>query len=401
MKPLLALFDAGLLSMSGHHFNIDRGIINHASARGVQTIVFGNRNCRDREIQERIQPKPLFSRSVYGGVPNGADRRPAFLAANEAFYAALRNVPLELLRPENIFFFHTVHSPNLLGLARWLLEIAPDARPHIVMYLMINDYVDEKTGRNAEVVNVYKEFFRIVNDSPSLRIRVLAESRAMQTDLQEFSGRPDIALAPVMYDYKLMMEQASNQPSHQRNQCYITYLGHSRLQKGVMLIPEVAQRVCSERPIARFVVQGNFTGAPTQYIDLLNMMFRRNDLIEYLEGPLTEQAYYRLLGGTDIVMLPYTIGYSRAGSGILREALMLGKVLVVPEYCDFQEELNPYGAGCVYFKEWTARSIADAVIHAMDNLTNLSNQAKLAVPRFLEERGALGLFDELFGVDCL
>src|SRR5262249_30390871 len=126
----------------------------------------------------------------------------------------------------------------------------------------------------------------------------------------------------------------------------VAYLGHASHHKGFHLLPDViAQFTAGDAP--HFVVQfyGN-EGLFRQQAERLAKLPR----VTFLSGPLGRGDYARLMNEADIILLPYSSAfYGWASSGILAEALSLGKVVVVPDQTWLSRQMKDFKSGGVAF----------------------------------------------------
>lgn len=400
-KRRLILFDAGLQSKHGHHLNVDLGITHEAEKRGLEWIVYGNLSCADPEIRELLRPRPLFKANIYGTLPSSQDPVYNCAASNEAYVESLRSLDLSSIGSNDVLFFHTIHSPNILGLTSWLEWITPTIRPLIVIYVLYPDYIDMWTGRKNNRAAIFEGGLSRLSKIPSLRLRILAETPSIKSDLEGMSARNlNIELGPFPGDYQNIVEAGLadwSLPHSEANEVQIGYFGRTRIRKGVLLLPRIISLSVSLRKNLRFVVQIDADGDYRATLNDAIAELYDNPGITHIDGAMSTKDYFRQLKGCDIVLLPYSKGYNRQGSGILSEAVALGKILVAPEYANFQEQLLPYGAACVYFSEWNASSVAAALVEAVDRKGELKDRALAAAPIYLRERGPNVFFDELFG----
>jgi glycosyltransferase involved in cell wall biosynthesis len=402
MRPRLFIFDAGLRDKKGHNFSLDLGVTFEASRRGFDSQVFGYKFCSDQEVLYALHPEPLFELSVYDIVDVSEDTLKNLSAANDKYYEALCSLDLARFSSNDIFFFHTIHSPNLLGLAKWLHKIAPQIQPRVIVYILYADYIDEQRGHRTHRVGIYKHFFRSILAIPNLRLRVLAETRMVQLDLQEFAQhKVRVEIGPFPANYQKLLNRPIRPRTLGSNGCRVGYLGQSRLRKGILLLPDIISYTCAKRNAVQFTVQVSVTGVAKSEINGFLRPFLENSRVTCIVDQLSDDGFYNCLASCDIILLPYSRGYNRQGSGILAESIAMGKVLVMPDYCGFREHVDGLGIGCVYFSDWDAECISEALVRAIDELELLAENAATASAKFISLHGPKPFFDMLFTPDSV
>ena len=394
----LILFDAGLCSQRGHHFNTDLGIVTEAQARGFQTIVFGLKNCNDPEVVEKLHPVPLFRLDVYHSEKISEDEALNALASNEKYYEALRRISFRNIAPDDVLFFHTVHSPNLLGMVRWLEELAEVSRPKVIIEFLYADYLQE-FGSSGYKTKIFSEALRRLAEISKLRIDVLAESFYMKERLDSLAEhRLPINIAPFPAGYKELLSEKNGPDRNQSCACRVGIFGRGKDRKGTFLVPEIVTSISRVMEGVNFSVQVDLNKADSQRLAEFRTVLEHNRKVDYFEGPISIAHYVEKLRSCDIILLPYSPAYSVQGSGLCAEAMAIGKVLVAPAYFSQRREIEHFKAGCVYFDHWNATAITSALLHAVSNLEVLTTQARLGASRFKEERGPKR-FDKLFDVN--
>ncbi|MCI5073518.1 hypothetical protein [Oricola sp.] len=94
-----------------------------------------------------------------------------------------------------------------------------------------------------------------------------------------------------------------------------------------------------------------------------------------MSGDLSARAYYEFLSGLDIVVLPYGQRYAVHGSGIFIEALMLGKVLVMPSSGWMVELARSLGARPAVFDTLEPADVGAAIRFAVSHFDDLRQAA--------------------------
>lgn len=114
----------------------------------------------------------------------------------------------------------------------------------------------------------------------------------------------------------------------------LAYVGDAREEKGYDLLPDLVDtlnsRYCDK---IRFKIQSNLAGGPPHQamVAARFLLETAGGNVELFKNPLTSNEYNTILNDADILLLPYSReNYSVRSSGILIEALSLGRPVVVP-----------------------------------------------------------------------
>lgn len=118
------------------------------------------------------------------------------------------------------------------------------------------------------------------------------------------------------------------------------FLGDAREEKGYPWLPDVVE---AARDL-RFLVQSNLPqGGASREVHEARLLLQTNPReIEMTLDPLGPAQYADLLHRTDLFLLPYDrVAYRNRSSGVLLEALSLGRPVVVPSGCWLSRQFAP------------------------------------------------------------
>ena len=155
------------------------------------------------------------------------------------------------------------------------------------------------------------------------------------TDSEQLTGGYD-RIAPGLFRVAPIPHTAPKpeaSPAH--DMITITYMGHARTQKGYKHLPEIIGKLQADRVTngkIRFLIQSHINSAELPELepvrDLLESLGPEVSLTHELQ---TNEEYWRMLGDSDIMLLPYSPErYFAQTSGICAEALAGGIPVVVP-----------------------------------------------------------------------
>jgi glycosyltransferase involved in cell wall biosynthesis len=116
------------------------------------------------------------------------------------------------------------------------------------------------------------------------------------------------------------------------------------------------------------------------FVDLFN---RKMEGVTYYRGHLENEEYFSILNRCNIVLFPYNREvYRYMPSGLLREALAAGKVLVIPQGTSLARQARSVNAGAVTFEDFNAESVIQALHAALAQYDSLQNKACEAAVRW-------------------
>ena len=359
--------DPGLDSLKGHHANYDRALTESFAALQLPTTIYSYATPSDPRAWDRLSIEPLFFwSSYYRLLPPESPNR--LRDSGWIFYLQLARLDRSAIAPDDIVLFHSLSAEQLGGLARWIAEWPDKTRPRFAFLFMFSDYREPDGAERTAAVETYSRFFADLLPFTE-RCRIFAEHRLLQADLARFAGgRFAIALAP----HVKRVPASAARPKPAPEPVTVGYFGHAeRADKGAHLLPGILARL-GVRQDARWLVQLSFGRSQTPLCGtwtpsaIRDALAARPDL-RLLEGAMSEEAYYRALDSSDIVLLPYSALYARQGSGVFYEALALGKALVLPRDSFMREDLEEVGGTGHCFASWDIDAIASAVEAAIDD----------------------------------
>jgi len=158
----------------------------------------------------------------------------------------------------------------------------------------------------------------------------------------------------------------------------IVSLGDARTEKGFALLGEAIAhlRAASRISEAEFIVQANIQAPAYAHLDEARARMRGLPGVTLIERALSQREYEELLGGADLVVLPYDQGVYRARtSGPFAEALAAGIPVVCTADTWMSDQLSTYGGG-EQCRSGDPDSLAQAIERAVTGLPALTELAE-------------------------
>ncbi|BFM39499.1 glycosyltransferase [Synechocystis sp. LKSZ1] len=169
---------------------------------------------------------------------------------------------------------------------------------------------------------------------------------------------------------------------------HLVYLGDARSEKGYQHLPALVAQLWDDylQPgKVRFTIQSNYNvqgGEPGILAAKISLAQYPRAKVQLIEAPLTPEDYYQLLVSADLVVLPYDPQSYQRTSGVLTEALAAGKPVVVPAGSWLAQQVDDQ-RGRIYVHPG---KLPQAVISALDNLTDLTEAAQAYAPQWRQQQ---------------
>ena len=374
----LHLFDPQLGAADGHYLAYDSLIAGEFERRGIATCLYGAANPRGK-LTASFPIEPVFAREIHAE----ASQDPQIWALenysvlNEAFEAELMALGAERFDSGDLAFFPSILQNQIDGVRRWVMALPPARRPALVIRISVLSHLMPylQNRQNAE----------------HPRTIICAETEELTAQVRQIAEVP-VTLVPL----PLAIEgEARSAGAGERLVC--AYLGHASPLKGFDLLPGLVAAFGGSPNAPQFVVQIYPNDASTAAIEQA-LASAPGNAVRLVRGPLAREDYLILLEEADIMLLPYvTQFYGWASSGILVEALSLGKVIVAPEDSWLARQAQRHNAGYRTFCEHTPVALAGALRQAISDYPALSRKAIAAAPLFRAAHSPARFVDVLLG----
>ncbi|AWB08051.1 hypothetical protein A6A40_23685 (plasmid) [Azospirillum humicireducens] len=334
MKRLI-LCDQSLARVGGHYYEYGTSIARAAQGLGLSVLIAANRS---------VDP------TLFGGDTGRLEVLPWFaMSWGEAAQAHRQGAPVTGIADElrtlleqceadagDILLLHTLGWEEADSILHWLLGLPAedvDRLPHIRLLFRFPLSWLFEPWRSSLV-----DAFARLRDDPRLchKLGFLTDTEPLA---RSFTGLfcHDVTVMPIPFRTDLLDGEPA---AREREAAALTigYFGDARLEKGYHLLPPLLFRLwrtAIRSGRVRFLVQSHFNvpgGEP-------GMLQARNQLLQFsapqvelTTAPLATADYYRRLQSCDAILIPYDPdSYAERSSGILVEALVAGKPVIVPQ----------------------------------------------------------------------
>lgn len=302
-----------------------------------------------------------------------------FMLASFEIAEGCRTAWAAALQPPDAVIFPWASAGLLNGVAEWLGEVEPAARPGLVFNMPRPEPSWRMSDDRREVRGDFSWFYfacrRLRNLARPGGLVFTAVAPRLATLISK-AGEVDCRPAPLHNFYPSEPDLAALRPAARPERLSISALGPSHtFEKGWDLLPEIIGHVCAARPDADFFMQAESREqgeALSAALHAVGAPVRAS----ILPGALSTEDYFRRLMSSDLVLLPYDSPvYGLMPSGIFADAVVCGTPVVAPAGTWISDRLDEgWGAG-VTFAPPTPAAIAGATLAAIDRLGELRARA--------------------------
>lgn len=383
----LFLLDPNLDHPNGHHLDWDLAIAKAAGAHGVRSVILAHRDY-PASLAAGIEIRPWFTFTTYQAASTDplTGRYDDFRLFNDRLAMDLAALPTDTFRAEDAILAPTLTERHLLGYAAWMKRFDPVHAPLFALHLMF------PPGPEEMVRLLYRLALREV-DRPGPFIHIFGTGRERAAEFSELLGRSvpahPLPLAPI---------RSTPRASGARPSCLL-FLGDAKADKGIALLPAVAERLAGRHRDWDFGIHVN---EATAWADAQGVLADLRDIARHhpniaLRTEWLDRASYEgLLGAADaLVCLHDPDAYARKSSGILWEAVSAGLPLVVPHGSWLEREAVAWCAGFVPSHRYDVAGFCEAFAELVERRGALADAARQAADRFRSDNGAERLVGQL------
>jgi glycosyltransferase involved in cell wall biosynthesis len=393
----LVLLEPSAGKRGGHFYRPAQALQLAAAQRSMSVVLAGSRRVSLEGLSQEEQGliEPTFESSFWDALPATSDDTwPQIARSSKLFAHDLARLAARLnLREDDVVMVAMANILEVLGVAQWLGSSAARSFPEIRLlfhFLPHHEAAWLKTSE-PEIRHAYRLALAMLDDQTGERLRILAQSSALATGLEEVFGRP---VDPVGYPLSSSTPVARNGRS--RSPYRLLFAGEARSDKGFALLPGLADALAAELGDGRvqLVCQAKLNAFADDTLKAAVGTLAMRPGITIIEEYLPAESYEALIAGSDLVVLPYDPEHYRARlSAVFVDATCAGVAVAVPAgtWMASQLELG-LGAG-ERFRSVGANDIADAVRRAMAARGDIEQAAQQAAARARAQHDPAAVLD--------
>jgi len=384
MKLIIA--DHTLINYQGHSFAYCDSIKTKAENLGWKVITLGTKKISP-EVQNKLGAIPYFKYNFFHTFPEPWFSKILPINFRNDYFpkwnAHQRNTNLfnemkliiEQCSPneDTILLFPNFTYNDLIGIVKTADHIKqlPKLRIAAIQHFTSKPNLNSTYFPNP----FYSRCFKTLDESKyKNKIHFFTDSTELAKEYKAYTSSPFTVLpiphtldAPVIYPEK-------------PNSLIIGYMGDARTNKGFHLLPEAFEIVKQSKRNrnVEFHIQSNVRNSNEWQASQAAQILRSMPNVKIYPNALNEIEYRKLMNLIDIFVFPYTLDYYHSQtSGVFSEARTLGKVTVASRGTWMAHEVEKHRGGVLNNPE-DPKSIGDALIKAIDNYSELKNEALIA-----------------------
>jgi glycosyltransferase involved in cell wall biosynthesis len=392
--PLL-LLDPNLDREHGHHLEWDLAIARAAQARGEGVRIIAHRDFPS-DNAAGIPVLPWFTFTTYGTASSDpvTGRYDDFRLFNEALAADLATLPPDTLRTGDAVLAPTLNENHLLGYATWMKGFDAARAPLFLLHLLFP--AGQGSGPGDPLTALFYRLGLRKAEEPGAEIHLFGAGAQIARDFTAMLGRP---VAP--YPVPLAPRRSGPRPAGARPACLL-FVGDAKPDKGVLLLPALAEALAAAHPGWDFVIHANrataWGPAATALQDLAAIAARRGN-IHLHTARLDRPAYEALLESADALLCTHDpAGYAAKSSGVVWEAISLGVPLIVPRDTWLSREAEEWNAGALTVPAHSPEALAAAFDGFLAERERLGAASAAAAGRFHAVNGADRLIEQIWSL---
>jgi hypothetical protein len=355
------IFDTALTQdANGHHYWEARSLVDELRSRGETVRLFSHRNAPAQEKFPGVEIIPTFSLTPWDSVSNDPvwSRFENFIVHTRTFHTDLSAHDRSAFH-HSLALFPTFKEYQLLGLRRWLDDIAHETRPKVAVCLS-SQPVSSPTDTSAQLC---KKLWDGCPPALKKEMAVFCRTPQVAERFKKHMGIPAGVLPFALPAVTL----ASSSATPPESPMVVSFVGGARRERGGALIADVVKQ-CSSLGL-RFFIQAkheSFAGAGATALAGL----ARWPHVRVQEGVLERDDYYSAIAGSVVLLAYHPDAYRWRDSSVYREALMLGAPVLVSAGTWMAEEVKQRGNGLI-IEDFSAAAIVECIGRAQRELPAL------------------------------
>lgn len=396
-RPRLLALDFGLRTRTGHHYNFALALLEGEGAAGVELgILAGDTFHEEARFGGKV--RPFFATDLYfrRRTLEASENYESWLAVNDRLLADLARIATERIAATDILLIPAVTPFHMWALCLWLRDVfLPATRARVFIQFMFSPEWSAWERACAPGPQMYLEAIDLVRAEVGRRVFLNAELIA---SAREYEAVLDLPVAVLPHpSLEASARQRRRTPGIAPT---VGVFGYSKQEKGFHLLPAIVAGLRAGETAPRFLIHIDHGGEDPAVVEAeAALRAMAGPDLRLVHGALTAEAYQALLSEADLFLLPYDPArYRGRGSGILTEAVGLGRPVAAPSETGIGDEVATGRAAGVTFARFEAASIAAAVGEALKELTGLEARADVLAAAWAREHSGAAYLTRLRGL---
>ncbi len=392
------IIDPNLVHEHGHHLEWDLSIGEAAARRGQQVVIFSHLDFPSSTIRG-ITIVPHFHHTTYEihSEDPVTGRIDDFKFFNDVVANDLATLPPGSFYPTDTAFIPTLTENHFFGFVAWMKSFDPTLAPLFAVHLMFPSGLEVLPDGAFTVIDelqavFYKLAFRLLGDRVN-HVKLFGGGRQIAREFSAMTGRNIPAHAIPICPTRPPRLKA------RQRRVALLFAGDAKVDKGVLLLPELIEKLCLAHPDWDFLVHLNAAASWGVSLEAYNLVVSAKDHFNNLRlvtGRLDRGAYQALLEDVDCMISTYDPkSYARKSSGVVWESISLGAPMLLPENTWLAKEAAEWGAGLHTYAGHSADAIAAAFPAFARQFHDLSNKSAAAAILYQEANGDDAVIDQI------
>ena len=384
VKSKFIILDQSLSDYGGHYYNLDIAVALGAASMGLEPLVFAYRELLATLDTRGVPIIPWFPRPFW----EFAREDPA----DDASFSSLiqKAVTTAGASPADHVFFPTVGGKDLEDILHAMRRLPAGAQP--AWHIMLHYEPCAQPMRailERDLAGVMEEIAATGTRSAGASFYAITpEIARLYRDVTRVRVEPthlpaDLVPAPTAED------GPTPTPLH------VVMLGSARPIKGYAIVPDLVAQLYDPHVRdgrLRFTIHAvRRRSDPIESLQALEIYPRHH--VRLIRDILTSREYLALLASADVVLLPYTESYRNIASGVLTEALVAGKPVIVSKDM-LQADAIDVRQGCFISDP---REAPNALLHMAAHYPRYRDAARAAAALWRRRHSSTALLKVMLG----
>ena len=350
-EKILVYIDPGF-RLGRHYVNMAQTIASECASRGIRLLHYVGK-AAPGHLVTRYGLINVFNNGCHPGVESSASffRDAATILDDVMKYASNGS--------KVVFYMYCGHMGHFRALCE-LLALPKYEAPDLSFFMNLS-YQDLNCGRPVDEYAGELRHLSGFLESRDRKGRIIGIMDNQQSiDHYQSCFTRNVRLMPIpLYNG----EPKVNHVNGNRAPLTIGYFGQLVEEQGYSFATGVYEEFIENRSRndVRFLMRVNRNNCDGPLVKHFEDFRQKTHNLRIIDGFVEPHEHYELISECDVVILPYLKEYyPYRTSGIFLDALIHGKVVVVPEDTWMSEMIEDYGAGCL-FESGDLASLVSAV----------------------------------------
>jgi hypothetical protein len=356
-RRILTVFDPSLRAFNGHHMEWARMIKEECQSR-FDVRFYANLRAKNK-ILLSLPAQPICHDGIY---PPHSDFDDNYRTMTAATIDALNRIHSRDAGSEAILIMHTLTLYQLGGLAQWLSTLPNFRRPKLCAQFQfpLEFMLSEDAAVRKRAIGLARDAAGILMATG--RTRFAANSPLLADNISRQLEQP-CAVLPLPIRWPDLNRSVLPDAG-----IVFGFFGGLRREKGASIIAQAIPAFAAEYPDTRFLVHAPRGESDSSAVSALAAVPQ----VELIRDNFAQKAdYLQQFTRASCILLPYDpIEYAYRTSGILIEALGLGRLIVATKDCWLYAEAKRRGGTVIAMTDFTPTALLLSLRTARDYLTN-------------------------------